>query len=253
MIAIPAGNPSQWTGPTGNNTYLLTGAVSTLIDAGVGHRAHVDAIAAGLAGHALELILLTHSHTDHVSGVPALLERWPNAIVRPAAKPLGDGESIAAGDGTLIALYTPGHSPDHFCFHDEDRREVYCGDLARIGGTIVIPGSRGGDLRAYLASLRRIRDLKPRRLWPGHGPSIDEPDALISQYLAHRETREAQILDALRNGRRTPAEIVPDVYGSLEPAFLAAAADSVLAHLRKLAEEDRVDEKDGEWRLKSSA
>ena len=38
MILLPAGNPSPWTGPTGNNTFLLPGAVPTLIDAGVGYR-----------------------------------------------------------------------------------------------------------------------------------------------------------------------------------------------------------------------
>ena len=42
---------------------------------------------------------------------------------------------------------------------------------------MVIPAGQGGDLRAYLASLRRVRDVHPRRLLPGHGPIIDDPDA----------------------------------------------------------------------------
>jgi thiazole synthase ThiGH ThiG subunit len=59
MLSIPAGNPSPWTGPEGNNTYLLTGAVPTLIDAGVGEPAHIEAVATALGGVALAQIRIT--------------------------------------------------------------------------------------------------------------------------------------------------------------------------------------------------
>lgn len=249
-MLIPAGNPSLWTGPTGTNTYLLTGRVPALIDAGVGHATHVDAVADGLGGRDLELVLLTHSHSDHASGVPAIMERWPRAVVRPTAEAFVDGASIIAGDRTLTALHTPGHAPDHFCFLDGDLGEVYCGDLLRAGGTIVIPGSRGGDLRAYLASLRRIRDLRPKRLWPGHGGVIDTPDAIIAEYLAHRAEREEQIVGALRRGLATPLEIAVEVYGKLPAVIKPAAADSVLAHLQKLVADGRVEIADGRYELR---
>jgi glyoxylase-like metal-dependent hydrolase (beta-lactamase superfamily II) len=237
VIVIPAGNPSQWTGPTGNNTYLLTGRTPALIDAGVGNPTHIQSIDAALQGRDLQVILLTHLHADHASGVPALLDRWPRAAVRPLSEPLVDGDVIQAGDDALVALHTPGHAPDHFCFLDNGNEDIFCGDLARLGATIVIPGSRGGDLRAYLASLERIRDLRPRRLWPGHGPVVEDPMRLIDEYIEHRKSREAQIIDALRRGRSTPSEIVSDVYRGLPPTLVAAARESVLAHLRKLEED----------------
>jgi glyoxylase-like metal-dependent hydrolase (beta-lactamase superfamily II) len=240
VIVIPAGNPSAWTGPTGTNTYLLPGRTPALIDAGVGHASHLDAVAAALGGQPLALVLLTHGHSDHASGVPAILARWPDAEVRPTARPFTDRESIAAGDGSLTALHTPGHAPDHYCFFDSHRREVFCGDMVQKGGTIVIPGSRGGDLRAYLRSLERIRLLSPLRLWPGHGPAIDDPDAIIAQYVRHRAWREAQIIGSLARGYGTPQEIAADVYGPMPVQLSAAAADSVLAHLRKLVDEDVV-------------
>jgi glyoxylase-like metal-dependent hydrolase (beta-lactamase superfamily II) len=249
VIVIPAGNPSQWTGPTGNNTYLFTGRRPALIDAGVGNPAHLGAIASSLQDRALELILLTHAHSDHASGVPALLERWPRAVVRPTSKPLSDGEAIDAGDRVLIAVHTPGHSPDHFCFLDRETNDVFCGDLARLGGTIVIPASRGGDLRAYLASLQRIRELRPSRLWPGHGPVVDDPLRLIDQYVEHRRTRDAQIVDALRRGLSSRAEIVKDVYPRLPDTLTAAASESVLAHLRKLEQDSVVRVNEERWSL----
>jgi hydroxyacylglutathione hydrolase len=249
MWSIPAGNPSPWTGPDGNNTYLLTGAVPTLIDAGVGEPTHIEAVATALSGVALAQILITHSHSDHARGVPALTRRWPAASVRNLAPDACvDGESIAAGDTMLRALHTPGHAPDHFCFLDETTRDLFCGDLARRGGTIVIPASAGGNLVQYLASLRRIRALQPRRLIPGHGPVIDDAATLIDEYLRHRVEREAQVLAGLRAGATSVDALVGRIYTNLQPTVIRAAADSVLAHLIKLRDEGLAVEQDGEWR-----
>jgi len=249
MLIVPAGNPSPWTGPDGNNTYLLTGAVPALIDAGVGDAAHLRSLEAALEGQPLGTILVTHSHPDHVNGVPALRERWPDAVVRNAPPDrCVDGEEIAAGNGVLRALHTPGHAPDHFCFADEQGGDIYCGDLARRGGTIVIPASAGGSLSEYLGSLRRIRDLGPRRLLPGHGPIIEDPAGLIDEYLRHRAEREAQILDALQRGDRTVEAIASRVYGAVHPAIVRAAHDTVLAHLIKLRDDERASDASGVWR-----
>ena len=233
-VLIPAGNASEWTGPTGNNTWLIVGSEPALIDAGVGKPEHVEAVARALGGAALERVLITHWHPDHVTGLPALRERWPRVKTVDVM-----GEPVPAGDGVLEIVPTPGHSPDHLCFFDRESGDLYSGDLARRGGTIVIPARKGGDLRAYLASLRLVRDLAPRRLLPGHGPIVDDPIGLIDEYIAHREQREQQILKAMRDGARTVDDIVTHVYPDLAESLREAAADSVRAHLRKLRDEGR--------------
>ena len=233
-ILIPAGNPSEWTGPTGNNTWLLPGREPALVDAGVGNPEHVEAVSSALNGAPLARVLITHWHPDHVKGLPALRDRWSGLVVVDAA-----GGPVPAGDGQLEILPTPGHSPDHLCFFDRDAGDLYCGDLARQGGTIVIPARKGGDLRAYLASLQLVRDLAPRRLLPGHGPIVDDPAALIDEYIAHRQKREQQILQAILGGARTVDEIVRQVYPALPASLSDAAADSVRAHLAKLRDEGR--------------
>jgi glyoxylase-like metal-dependent hydrolase (beta-lactamase superfamily II) len=247
-ILISARNASTWTGPSGNNTYLLPGPVPALVDAGIGKAEHIDEVARELSGRPLALLLLTHAHPDHAGGVPAILARWPGVRVRQygtGEAPISDGETIVAGDGTLTAIYTPGHAPDHCCF--SAGADIFCGDLARAGGTIVIPAGRGGDLTEYLASLDRVRSSRPQRLLPGHGPIIDNPVEVIDGYIRHRAQRDSQILSVLKNGSSVPAEISTKIYGTLAPELTRAAAETVLAHLIKLSREGRAVERDGRW------
>jgi len=242
---IPAGNPGPLTGE-GNWTYLFTGRVPTIIDAGVGLAAHVEAIAAVLdgVGRRLQQVVVTHDHHDHSSGTVALLARWPEArcLKWPAVE---DGETIDAGDERLIVVYTPGHAPDHICLWHEPSRTLFGGDLLVEGGTVVVPGGRGGNLRQYLASLNRVAALEPLVVLPAHGEVISAPAALIEQYGAHRAVRERQVVAAIAAGADSVAAIVDRVYPDLTPARRAGAAETVVAHLDKLREEERVVETDG--------
>ena len=233
-LLLSARNPSEWTGPTGNNTWLLRGKVPALIDAGTGDADHVASIERALDGRPLAVVFITHGHPDHAGGLPALRARWPALRVVDAAM-----DPQPAGDTVLEIVPTPGHAPDHLCFFDAPSGDLYCGDLARRGGSIVIPARKGGNLRDYLASLHRVRALAPRRLLPGHGPVVDDPIALIDDYLAHRAARERQIVDAIADGARTPEEIVARVYAGLSEGLRRAAIETVEAHLQKLEEESR--------------
>ena len=245
-LLVPAGNASAWTGPTGNNTWLLTGRVPTLIDAGVGAAEHIAALDRALHGTPLLLVLITHLHVDHFSGWPAVNARWPGATMR-IHPGLRHDERVLAGDTELRVVHTPGHSPDHCCFFEERSGDLYCGDLARLGGTVVIPASRGGNLAAYLDSLRLVASLDPKRLLPGHGPIVEDPRALIEQYLRHRAARDEQIVRALRQGARTPGEIVRAVYPDLAVELEQAAKETVVAHLIKLQAEGRVRQDGESW------
>ena len=259
-VSVRAHNPGPLTGH-GNTTWLITGRVPVLIDAGTGDPRHLDDLAVALAGMRLARVLVTHAHVDHASGAPAIAARlphvrfakmpWPgrDADYPVAWEALGDGDAIEAGDDEVVAVHTPGHAPDHLCFWHALSRTMFCGDLAVEGSTVVIPASGGGDLASYIASLERVLALRPLRLLPAHGPVIEEPERLVRSYLAHRLERENQILAAVRSGDATVDAIVARVYNQLSPALRAMAAESVTAHLVKLRREGRVNHSADGWTI----
>jgi glyoxylase-like metal-dependent hydrolase (beta-lactamase superfamily II) len=263
-IPLHAFNPGPITGD-GNWTWLLRGHVPTLIDAGTGDPRHIEALLQALDGTPLAQVLVTHSHADHASGAVVLSARLPGARFRKLPwpgrdtrwpvpwEPIADGDVIAAGDTTLVAVHTPGHSPDHVVFWHPPSRSMFGGDLAIDGSTVWIPSSLQGDLKDYLASLDRALALRPERMYPAHGPVIERPRDLLARYIAHRLERERQVLDALGHGDTLPDAMVLRIYADLEESRRPMARDSVLSHLVKLERDGRV-RRDGEaWHLHPDA
>jgi hydroxyacylglutathione hydrolase len=259
VIPVHAANPGPYTGD-GNWTYLIPGSAPVLIDAGAGQQAHVDSLEE-VAPRGPAHVLVTHAHGDHAAGASIIHQRWPHARFSKyswpdrdaryavAWNPLNDGDRVVTEDGVLVALHTPGHSPDHLSFWHADSRTVFVGDLLIAGGTVFIPASSGGDLAAYLDSLDRIAALEPERALPAHGPAIENPVTLIAHYVLHRRQREQQVLEALDAGITTVEAIAERIYTGHPRAVIPAARESVLAHLNKLSHEGRAIRNGDDWRL----
>jgi glyoxylase-like metal-dependent hydrolase (beta-lactamase superfamily II) len=162
---------------------------------------------------------------------------------------LGDGDLVRVGGEQLVALHTPGHSPDHLAFWHQASATVFTGDLVVAGSSVMIHTSRGGKLADYMASLERVLALSPRVLLPAHGPRVDDPRALLTGYLDHRQMRERQVIEALRGGHATVEAIAESIYHGLDPALMPAARENVRAHLEKLRAEGAASVESDRWRL----
>lgn len=225
----------------GTNTWVVGRWPAAVVDPGVDDERHLQEVlaAAGRVG----AILLTHDHPDHAPGAGTLaaMTGAPVYAARPAAgmRRLRDGQEIRLPGVRLRVIATPGHTPDHVAFLLEPDRALFTGDLVLGRGTSVIDPPEG-DLVQYLRSLRRLRELGPRTIYPGHGPVVLDAIAKLEEYLAHREERERQVLAGLAEGPRTPEELVPAIYAGYPVELHSLAARSVLAHLLKLEAEGRV-------------
>ena len=240
ITRVVAPNPGPYTGP-GTNTWIVdAGPVSVVIDPGPDDESHLAALNRRLAGKTVGVVLVTHSHPDHLP----LAERFAaphHASVRRHPE-LRDGDVVRAGNLSLTALHTPGHSADHLCFLLPGDGAVFTGDLILGQGSSMVTYPEG-DVAAYLRSLERLAALRPRILFPGHWDPVREAMAKIEEYRRHRLEREAQVLAAVRKGPGTPAELTRRVYGELEEKLMVAAEMTLRAHLRKLVDDGLVRER----------
>jgi glyoxylase-like metal-dependent hydrolase (beta-lactamase superfamily II) len=235
-----APNPGPYTGP-GTNTWILdAGPVVVVIDPGPDDASHLTALERRLAGRTVGVVLVTHSHPDHLP----LAERFARphrASVRRHPE-LADGDVVRAGNLNVTALHTPGHSPDHLCFLLADDHAIFTGDLILGKGSSMVTYPEG-DVAAYLRSLDRLAALAPRVLFPGHWDPVADAAAKIAEYRAHRLEREEQILAEVRRGPGTATELTRRVYGELDEKLTVAAEMTLRAHLRKLADEGAIRER----------
>ncbi len=227
---LTANNPSPMT-LEGTNTYLVGRDPAVVIDPGPDDPAHIDAIRqAGEARGGIGTVLLTHDDADHLAGVEPLgIEP-----MRPS-----DGDVVVG----LTVIATPGHAAEHLSFllPDGDGFACFCGDLILgRGSTIVGPREFGGSLHDYMESLRRLQSLDLTRLYPGHGPQVDDPQAKIAEYIAHRQEREDRLVAALERGQRSRRALLAEVWDDVPDELRGPAGIAMEAHLEKLAEEGRL-------------
>ena len=253
---ITAANPSHMTG-AGTNTYLIGVDDVLVIDPGPEDATHTNAILEATGGR-VRWIMCTHTHPDHSPGVPALKEAtgaevmaWSNRGGLRTDRRLRDGDRLVTEAFTVTAVHTPGHASNHLCYFLEEERLLFSGDHIMQGSTVVITPP-DGDMGAYLESLAKVKALRPTAIAPAHGHLIIDPDAVIDWYTDHRLEREAQLHGLLMEmGSARIAQLVEAAYVPLDPVLIPMAKRSVHAHLRKLAEEGKVEGKGarGVWTL----
>ena len=232
--SITAPNPGPFT-LDGTRTYLFDEAA--VLDPGPAIQSHIEAIAAAMPN--LRTIFITHRHADHAPAAVPLKRLTGARIVAPRGV-LEETDQIVE-DGDVVngfeVIATPGHTNEHVCYLTTDG-DLFTGDTILGSGTTTIfpPDGHMGD---YIRSLRRLRELAPRRIFPAHGPTRDDAIALIDEYIAHRLQREQQVLDAIAAGAQTPEEMRARIYPDLDPRLHGAAEIQIRAHLIKIEEEKK--------------
>jgi hydroxyacylglutathione hydrolase len=182
------------TGPIETNTYLVSNAQGKclVVDPAGGCGQVIDKINNDKI--TAEAIVLTHSHFDHITGIPEILEAFGNLPVYihpleakfPASaelngslwfgehfvfsgdtKPLGEGKQ-AIGSFVVDVQHVPGHTPGGCALVMENN--CLSGDALFAGG-IGRSDLPGGDGDLLIRSIRNKLFALPDStvVWPGHG------------------------------------------------------------------------------------
>jgi glyoxylase-like metal-dependent hydrolase (beta-lactamase superfamily II) len=256
---VLAPNPSPMT-LDGTNTYVLAEpgrGEALVVDPGPDDPGHLAQVREVLTRRdaAVRAVVVTHHHVDHAEAAAAWARGFGCPVVASTREVAGAGGTVV-GDGDPVAVAglevrvvsTPGHTRDHVALR-LGSGVVLTGDHVLGRGTSVV-AHPDGDLAAYLDSLRRLLDLGPAALFPGHGPSLTEdPTAVLRYYREHRAFRQRQILAALAEGPATPAELVATIYVDVDRGLWPAAEASTRAALEVLAAAGRVEPAGGGDRM----
>ena len=189
------------------NACVLTSDPPVLVD--TGYHTEVRRLEAQLAGVGVDLsgiglIINTHTHSDHIGGnrevqarsrAPILMHEYEGGPINRGdwwatglryldqeappfrvAQYLRDGERLRFGDLDLDVLHVPGHSAGSIALYAPEPETLILGDLFHADDVGWINPRLEGAIAVYnaRASLERIRGLRVRRAYSGHGPAIED-------------------------------------------------------------------------------
>ena len=257
------------------HAFLVSGKELCLVDAGVsGSENQVLGMAreAGRNPGEVSMLILSHSHPDHIGGAPAVRRATGCLVAAHAAERawiedpalqarerpvpgfagivegpvtvdrlLADGDQISFGDGRLLTvLHTPGHSPGSISLFLADEGVLITGDAVPVKSEIPVYDDPAASLRSLerLASLPGVKVLLSS--WDSPKTGAEIPKALASG----REVILA-LHGAVKKVCRESPEPAEITHGVLEALGIPGAALPVLSrtvagHVRALERGDRI-------------
>jgi ribonuclease/clavin/mitogillin len=237
-----------------------------LIDCGDGQPGYVPLLIQSLRSIHPEAyisdILISHCHKDHWGGLDQImsselnqqqtqsinvhkfpllveytffkhLETFPQDV---EVLDLHDNQMFEVDENVHIrVIHTPGHAKDHCAFYLEEEDTVFTADCILGHGSVAFE-----DLTEYIGGLRRIQEIQPSKLFPGHGDLVNNGIEKVEQYLSMRMAKENQILDIMKRDAHktwTPIELVDEmnsVSKGYSETLMAVVVRTVGLHLIKL-------------------
>jgi glyoxylase-like metal-dependent hydrolase (beta-lactamase superfamily II) len=259
------------------------GANRLLIDAGYGTDRTID----GTDGWRPDAVYVSHAHPDHVASLWTFTDAeiwspvqrsdifwrfepmslryggvehaaaWLEAIKESGVREVtadhhfDDGHVIDTGTVKLECLHAPGHTDDHYVFYESMQGVVFTCDID-LSGFGPWYGQAEGDIDLFLASIRRVAELRPRLVVSSHkGVIVDDIQGRLQRFADVIHRRDELLLGML-DSPATTDELVDS-----SPIFRAAPHPSdmfrywegnvIRKHFARLEKRGIVACDDGRW------
>ena len=145
---------------------------------------------------------------------------------------IADGTVFSVEGAHLKAIRTPGHTDDSVCFMLEEEGAIFSGDCVLGGRTTTITCHC-----SLLSSLTALEALKPKSIYPGHGPFVSNALVKLRSDKNHRSQIEKGVLKQLQSEKTvvSQASVAAAMYGPLElpaPLYCSAVRNVELAIIK---------------------
>ena len=271
-----------------SNGFLLEGERICLIDAGIGAE-RIEEIDRRLP---IDMLVISHSHPDHILAWHTLADRqlylpiqtpesvrdlrllgrrfvadrqdaryWTRVAerrlgIRPMRRPdgrFGGGDILDLGHLRLLAVHTPGHLNDHYCFLETTTGTLFSIDIDFTGFGPWY-GNPEGDIERFRDSVGRLRELPCERICSAHKLPMQRSEAgeAFDRYLEAFDRQRELVFDLC--GKKTDLLTLvrqsPFYRNRMPDATLQRIFETqmIRKNLALLVRENRIVEKDGRYR-----
>ena len=201
-------------------------------------------------------IVMLHRHHDHAGGALRLHQDTGARLAcheldRSAIEEellqgkahvedlIAEGDRLDLGGMTIEFFHAPGHTLGSLAAYIPERRALFTTDT--VLSTFPTAVGDRGDMGLYMQTLHRLQLLDAARIFPGHGPVVEDGQGRLRELIEHRKRREKELLEAIDGGARTVEELGERLYADLPPSRRRTSAQAqIRSMLRKLQGEGRV-------------
>ncbi|MBD3108344.1 MBL fold metallo-hydrolase [Bacillus sp. AGMB 02131] len=194
--------------------------------------------------------------TRQIEKITKLMSRNEKNTVRSDIIPIAENDIISG----LKVFETPGHSPDHIVFFDEQKKELFGGDhlVSHISSNAIVEPDRDGrriqTLSQYVQSLQKCSNFEINLVYPGHGELIRNSRELFNYRLERIHLKSDQVLTFIKEGYNTGKELAQVFYKEKYKSEFALVMSEIVGHLDYLESNHKVEKvkKKGVWHYKAS-